>query len=578
MSAQLNAKRVVVTGGRGFIGRRLIEVLGSRGHDAVSFDLKDGHDVCDLNVALRLIRDGDLVVHLAATADLYVAQKDPVGATRTNVLGTAVVAEATRRRGGRLILGSTLCVYGNQVVYPSREDAVPNPSEIYAQTKLAAEQGVKVLVDSQGLRALIVRFPGVYGERLRGSMAIARFLMAALAGGELQVHGDGHQTRTPLHVDDVVDGLCAAIDSDELVGIVNLAGREEVSALDLAHRVQALVGRGQIAHVAQREPQTWRELADGTHAEIVLGWQPRISLDEGLRRTLRWMLSRNVAASTSALPPSEVSSRSIEIGRRLAAELAPVIGARPTASNPTGLHDVSVRVERRLERLGFDVRRFRLDDLPEVLVAHRPGRGLRIGLSGHYDVEEPGEGWTSPPFEIRVTDGRLFGRGMADNLGPLWLRFLALEEMGADAPELFWILQGEEEVGSTAAHRLYAHLDLPAMDLWMEETGYFERDGRQRFLLRRPNARIGRCVAAGLAAARKHGREVEQHDRYLNKAFGEQQCPVLAHLVGEAPYMAIGPNDPDSRIHRPDESLPIGNLDVAWDQFTAVLMAAAETE
>jgi nucleoside-diphosphate-sugar epimerase len=566
--------RVVVTGGRGFVGARLVAALRRFGCEALSMDVRDGADVCDLDAASAWIGEGDTVVHLAATADLYVARDDPVGAARTNVLGTAVIAEATRRRSGRLILGSTLCVYGNQPAYPVREDAVPNPSEIYAQTKLAAEQIVRGMVDSLGLRALIVRFPGVYGEGLRGSMALARFLSAALAGADLEVHGDGLQTRTPLHVDDVVAGLCAAVRADDVDGIVNLAGREEISALELAERVVALAGRGRIVHVAPREPQTMRELADGTRADRLLDWRPAIALDEGMRRTLRWFVAGAATLESPAAPPS-TSPRSVELALRLAAELAPIVAAHPAASNPGGLQVAGAATERRLERLGFRVRRLRAGNSPDVLVAHRPGRGLRLGLSAHYDVEEVGDGWTRPACRCSLGDGRLFGRGVADNLGPLWLRFMIVEALGDAAPEMVWVVQGEEEVGSPAAHRLYAGLDLPPIDLWIEETGYFERDGRQRLLVRRRNDAVAPCLDAVVRQAAVHGRAVDFHDRPLNKAFGEQRCPVLAHLVGEAPYVALGPNDPDSKIHGPDESLPVRDLALAWDQFEALLKAAA---
>jgi nucleoside-diphosphate-sugar epimerase len=284
--------RVVVTGGRGFVGSALLALAQRAGYRVASYDLRDGLDICDPSALHAAIEPGDTVVHLAAYADLYVAREHPVDCVRVNVLGTTLVAEATRQRGARLILGSTLCVYGNQPHYPTPEDARPNPSEIYAQTKLAAEQVVRGMVDSLGLQAAIVRFPGVYGPGMRDSLAVARFMHAASEGGELLVHGDGAQTRTPMHVEDVADGLLAVVQHERVNRVINLAAPEEISALDLARRVVRLAGRGTIRHTAQRSPQTLREFADGTLAAQELSWKPQRALDEGLAATWEWWQSR----------------------------------------------------------------------------------------------------------------------------------------------------------------------------------------------------------------------------------------------------------------------------------------------
>lgn len=287
--------RVVLTGGRGFVGTVALRRLREHGHEANSFDLLDGQDILDEEALLAAIRPGDTVVHLAAYADLYEARARPVEATLVNVLGTTRVADVVRRRGGRLVLGSTLCVYGNQPRYPTSEDAPPNPTEIYAHTKLAAEQVVRGLQASFGLRAMILRFPGVYGPGMRGSLAVARFMRAAAAGGDLLVHGDGLQTRTPLHVDDLADGIAAAVERESFSGVVNLAAAEEISALELARRIVALAGRGTIRHVDQRSPQTLREWADGRRAALELGWTPRIGLADGLASTWAWLLRQGAS-------------------------------------------------------------------------------------------------------------------------------------------------------------------------------------------------------------------------------------------------------------------------------------------
>ncbi|MDI1443602.1 M20/M25/M40 family metallo-hydrolase [Polyangium sp. 6x1] len=259
------------------------------------------------------------------------------------------------------------------------------------------------------------------------------------------------------------------------------------------------------------------------------------------------------------------------------------ISARPTASHPPGLARVREAIALRLEALGFDVRVHGSGEAAPILLAVRkPEVGARyVGLFAHYDVEEAGDGWSSEPFEVHVRGERAFGRGVGDNLGPLSLRLLALERLvrwtGArqSLPGLVWVLQGEEEIGSPWAHALFPTLDLPAVELWIEETGYFEEDGTQRLLARRIPPRLAPVLETIASLARAEAREIRVLDRYLNKAFGESRCPCLAHLVKDAPYLAIGPNDTRARIHAPNESLPLGTLPLASAQFIGVLHEVA---
>jgi acetylornithine deacetylase/succinyl-diaminopimelate desuccinylase-like protein len=265
------------------------------------------------------------------------------------------------------------------------------------------------------------------------------------------------------------------------------------------------------------------------------------------------------------------------IACRLREVLSPLLATRPVATNPAGLRAVADFFEAELRRCGFDLRRVSSPGGQDVLVARRRGSGqATLGLAAHYDVEEAGDGWSHDPFAVTLDGARLYGRGLADNLGPLLLRLFVLAEMPQDTPDLVMLLQGEEEIGSPAAHRIYPALDLPPVDLWLEETGYFELDGRQRLLVRRPRERTAAWIQAAVDVAQEQGRGVDRHDRYLNKAFGEQRCPFLTHLVGDANYLAIGPNDPESRIHKANESLATGNLALSARQFEAVLRAAAE--
>lgn len=270
------------------------------------------------------------------------------------------------------------------------------------------------------------------------------------------------------------------------------------------------------------------------------------------------------------------SARDEAQAEELLAALSPLLADPPVAGNPSGLARARASVEQRLERLGFRIDHHTVDGHPPVVTASRVGATPHwIGLSGHYDVEEEGPGWTTSAF-IPVRDGdRLRARGIADNLGPLLLRLHALESAVGPLPSLVWVLQGEEEIGSPAAHRIYPRLSLPPVALWLEETGYYELDGGQRLLVRGASDTTQPWIDAACASSTANDRSVAIHDRYLNKAFGAHRCPFLTHLVGDATYLAIGPNDPGSRIHQSAESLAVPNLAASVDQFLAVLEAAS---
>lgn len=252
---------------------------------------------------------------------------------------------------------------------------------------------------------------------------------------------------------------------------------------------------------------------------------------------------------------------------------------RPTAGHPEGLASLRGDLRTRLGALGFSVTHHESSGAEPILIATRPpSAGVApsrwVGLFAHYDVEEAGSGWSMDPFVLSVKKGRVYGRGVADNLGPLALRLISLARASV-SPGLVWVIQGEEEIGSPFAHQIFPDLRLPSVTLWLEETGYFEQDGTQRLLLRRPTPLLHRALRALADLAAAEGREQRILDRYLNKAFGQARCPCLLHLVGDRPYLAIGPNDTSSRIHAPDESLPLDTLALSRVQFVRLLEEVA---
>lgn len=238
-------------------------------------------------------------------------------------------------------------------------------------------------------------------------------------------------------------------------------------------------------------------------------------------------------------------------------------------------HPACVRwLTARLEEMGFGVRLLEVDSGRPVLWAHRPARGFEghVALYGHYDVTPFGkpEKWPYPPQELTVAEGRLHGRGIADNKGPLGARLAAIASM-EQTPALTWLIQGEEETGSPVGHRVLPRV-MPEIHptVWVDETGYHDHeDGTLRILSRvldekdeslAPDPEL-EALGRGLTGlASRWGVGARPEHRGLNKNVVAGGCPFNANLPRGARYLAIGVNDSRARIHGVGESIPMWTL------------------
>lgn len=234
-------------------------------------------------------------------------------------------------------------------------------------------------------------------------------------------------------------------------------------------------------------------------------------------------------------------------------------------------HDACVEwLATRLDTLGFSIEVVGRDRGRPLMVARRPARGLagHVVLYGHYDVTPFGreQKWRYPPRTLTVAEGRLFARGVADNKGPLACRLDALATIES-APELTWLIQGEEETGSAVARALLPGImcDLRPT-LWMDETGYHDHeDGTLRLLARTlgaadaslpPDDALHDLLGALRGLASRWGVGARHERRGLNKSVVAGGCPFNLNLPVGARYLAVGVNDSAARIHGLDESLP----------------------
>lgn len=236
-----------------------------------------------------------------------------------------------------------------------------------------------------------------------------------------------------------------------------------------------------------------------------------------------------------------------------------LVSNKAVESNPAGLKANADLVRSLFEQKGCSVRTVENPDAPyrPILIAEIGDDGTRptVGFFGHYDVEEaePSE-WSVDPWQLNGKDGRWFGRGVADNIVPLAQRILLIEDLAAHC-NLVFILQGEEEIGSPFAMEMYSTLDLPDIDVWVEETGYFYKSGKHRIMAVNVDENLQRVIEALERLNADYDRESAVRIRPMNKAFGNQGCPCLVHLLKDIPYIALGPNDDHSTIHGVDESI-----------------------
>ncbi|EYF04941.1 M20/M25/M40 family metallo-hydrolase [Chondromyces apiculatus] len=250
------------------------------------------------------------------------------------------------------------------------------------------------------------------------------------------------------------------------------------------------------------------------------------------------------------------------------------VALHPTAGSPPAL-TLAAEITSDLSALGFDVEQRSLPGHSPLIVARRPAGpgGATLGIYGHYDVEPVHGQWSSDATHLRLEGGRAYGRGIADNLGPLASRLLAARDVRA-WPGVLWVLEGEEETGSPLLAAYLEELRDVDVDLWLDETGYHEAPDRQRILTVRWPAALDDLRALWRTAAAEHAVAVVAEQRALNRASGGIEGPVTRLFAGR-PYVSLGPNDDASNVHGADESLPRHTLPLCAEQFVATLQYLA---
>ncbi len=292
--------RVLVTGGSGFIGSHVVDKLRDRGVTVRVFDMvfpifrEDVEfyhgSILDLNHMIMALNKVDAVVHLAAVADVREVLAEPHYSEAINVRGTINVLEAMRRTEvKRLIYGSTTWVYSD-VKDENVNETTPlqAPSHFYTATKIAGEYYCHAYNHLYGLETTILRYGIPYGPRARPGAVIPIFVEKAIRGEPLTIAGDGSQYRNFVYVEDLAQGSVLALKPIAKNKIYNLDGNEKITIRQIAETISRILGKGTIECLPERPGDfTGKEVSIRQAAEE-LGWHPRTSFEEGLRRYIDW--------------------------------------------------------------------------------------------------------------------------------------------------------------------------------------------------------------------------------------------------------------------------------------------------
>ena len=310
----MEGRRLLVTGGAGFIGSHLVERLSKRNTVTILDDLSTGslRNLAAVGEEVRLrrasilapkvlataMKDQEVVYHLAARTSVPESVKKPEVYWRINVEGTLNVLKASADAGvRRVVFASSAAVYGNVEENPKVETMRPSPASPYATTKMVGEFACEEIASFKSIETVVVRIFNVYGPRQDPSSpyasVIAKFCAALASNTLVEIHGDGDQTRDFVYVGDLADALELAGEKQVAGQIINLGSGAATTVNDVARLLSEITGKPlRATRKEARQSDVKHSRADVTRATKLLGFTPRTSLREGLERTLEYARSR----------------------------------------------------------------------------------------------------------------------------------------------------------------------------------------------------------------------------------------------------------------------------------------------
>jgi dTDP-glucose 4,6-dehydratase len=309
--------RVVITGAAGFIGSHLAETLLDRGYSVVGIDNLLTGDLANIahlagrdfvfvkhDVTNFIYVDGpvDYVLHWASPASPIDYLELPIQTLKVGALGTHKALGLAKAKGARFVIASTSEVYGDPLVHPQTETYWGNvnpigPRGVYDEAKRFAEAMTVAYHRYHGVDTKIVRIFNTYGPRMRvkDGRAVPNFISQALRGEDVTVYGDGNQTRSLCYITDLVDGVIRLMLSDAH-GPVNIGNPTELTIEEIARTIIRMIGStSRVVHKALPEDDPKVRRPDITQARALLGWEPKVSLAEGLGQTIAYFRTKLAA-------------------------------------------------------------------------------------------------------------------------------------------------------------------------------------------------------------------------------------------------------------------------------------------
>jgi UDP-glucuronate decarboxylase len=304
-------KRILVTGGAGFLGSHLSESLLAEGNDILCVDnyftgrkdniaqllSNNNFEIFRHDITFPLYVEVDEIYNLACPASPIHYQFDPVQTTKTSVIGAINMLGLAKRVGAKILQASTSEVYGDPTVHPQAEDYRGNvnplgPRACYDEGKRCAETLFFDYNRQHKVHIKVARIFNTYGPRMHPNdgRVVSNFVVQALRGEHITLYGDGSQTRAFCYVDDLVDGLIRLMASGpEITGPMNVGSPHEISVRELAERVVSMVNsKSKIVHRPLPQDDPIQRCPDISYARRTLGWEPKVPLEEGLRRTIAY--------------------------------------------------------------------------------------------------------------------------------------------------------------------------------------------------------------------------------------------------------------------------------------------------
>ena len=308
----MKSKKIVITGGAGFIGSNLARVLAYENYVTVFDDLSTGYlkniqdlmdsnkiefirgSITDLDFLQKTFNDVEYVFHEAAIPSVPRSIKNPINSNHVNINGTLNVLVAARdNKVKKVVYASSSSAYGDTPTLPKREDMIPCPLSPYAVSKLTAEYYCQVFTEVYDLPTASLRYFNVYGPRQDPSSeyaaVIPKFITRISNNKSPIIYGDGEQTRDFTFVKDVVSANILAAESRE-AGVFNIAGGKSITINDLAKTVMGIIGNEiDLDHQDPRPGDIKHSLADITKAKEKIGYEPNYNLTNGLEETVKWL-------------------------------------------------------------------------------------------------------------------------------------------------------------------------------------------------------------------------------------------------------------------------------------------------